>query len=78
MSKKSELKKAIASSENEINLLEQKRIRSMSSFIQALIEHKDPDPEDVEYFKTLSGLIDFERENLRMLNEALNNLKNNR
>ena len=71
MSRKSELEKAIKESENEIDLLEQKRIRSMSSFIEALVNHDTPSDEDVEYFKTFSGLIDLERENLRRLNEEL-------
>lgn len=71
MSKKSDLEKAIKESEKEIDLLEQKRIRSMSAFIEALVNHDTPAAEDVEYFKTFSGLIDLERENLRRLNEEL-------
>ena len=43
----------------------------MSSFIEALVSHDTPSDEDVEYFKTFSGLIELERENLRMLNEEL-------
>lgn len=50
MSRKSDLEKAIKESENEIDLLEQKRIRSMSAFIEALVNHDTPSPEDVEYF----------------------------
>ena len=75
MSRKSDLEKAIKESENEIELLEQKRIRSMSAFIEALVNHDTPSPEDVEYFKTFSGLIDLERENLRRLNEELDKIK---
>ena len=75
MSRKSDLEKAIKESENEIDLLEQKRIRSMSAFIEALVNHDTPSPEDVEYFKTFSGLIDLERENLRRLNEELDKIK---
>ncbi|MDE6201642.1 MAG: hypothetical protein K2M47_07215 [Clostridiales bacterium] len=74
MSKKSELLKKIRESEAELDTLEQKRIRSMSQFIVALINHETPEEEDVEYFKTFSGLIDLERENLRMLNDELENL----
>lgn len=74
MSKKSELEKAIKESEQEIEMLEQKRIRSMSSFIEALVNHDTPTPEDVEYFKTFSGLIELERENLRRLNSELEKL----
>lgn len=78
MSKKSELLKKIQESEHELDMLEQKRIRSMSSFIVALINHETPTDEDVEYFKTFSGLIDLERENLRLLNEELDNLHHRR
>ncbi len=76
MSRKSELEKAIRESESEIDMLEQKRIRSMSSFIEALVNHETPSPEDVEYFRTFSGLIDLERENLRKLNDELERLTN--
>ena len=75
MSRKGDLEKAIQESENEIDVLEQKRIRSMSAFIEALVNHETPSPEDVEYFKTFSGLIDLERENLRKLNEELEKLQ---
>lgn len=71
MSKRSELEKKIRESEEELDMLEQKRLRSMSSFIEALVSHDTPSDEDVEYFKTFSGLIELERENLRMLNEEL-------
>ncbi len=76
MSRKSELEKAIRESENEIDLLEQKRLRSMSSFIEALVNHDTPSEEDIEYFKTFSGLIELERENLRRLTEELEKLTN--
>lgn len=74
MSRRSELEKAIRESEAEIDSLEQKRIRSMSAFIEALVNHDTPSPEDVEYFKTFSGLIELERENLRRLQEELDKL----
>ena len=71
MSKKSELEKKIKESEAELDALEQKRLRSMSAFIEALVSHDTPSEEDVEYFKTFSSLIDLERENLRQLREEL-------
>lgn len=76
MSKKSELEKKIKESEEELELLEQKRLRSLSAFIEALVSHDTPSEEDVEYFKTFSGLIDLERENLRRLNDELDKLTN--
>ena len=75
MSRKSDLEKAIRESEAELDSLEQKRLRSMSSFIEALVNQETPAPEDVEYFKTYSGLIELERENLRKLNDELDSLK---
>ena len=78
MSKKSELLKKIRESESELDMLEQKRLRSMSQFIVALINHETPADEDVEYFKTFSGLIDLERENLRLLNDELDSLSRRR
>lgn len=71
MSKKSELEKKIRDSEAELDMLEQKRLRSLSGFIEALVTHETPNPEDVEYFRTFSALIDIERENLRELRDAL-------
>ncbi|MCH5164791.1 MAG: hypothetical protein J1G01_00115 [Clostridiales bacterium] len=75
MSRKSDLEKAIKASEHELDILEQKRIRSMSSFIEALVNRETPADEDVEYFRTFSGLIDLERENLRRLNDELERLE---
>lgn len=74
MSRKSELEKLIKNSEQELDVLEQKRIRSMCAFIEALVNHDTPSAEDVEYFKTFSGLIEVERNNLRMLNDELDGL----
>ncbi len=74
MSKKGELKRKIAESEEEIVLLEQKRGRSQSALLEAIISNRQPDPTDVEYFKTFSQLIDLERANWRKLKSALDNL----
>jgi len=74
MSKKGELKRKIAESEEEIALLEQKRGRSQSALLEAIISNRQPDPTDVEYFKTFSQLIDLERANWRKLKSELDNL----
>ncbi len=74
MSKKGELKRKIAESEEEIVLLEQKRGRSESALLEAIISNRQPDPTDVEYFKTFSQLIDLERANWRKLKSELDNL----
>lgn len=74
MSKKSEIKKAIAESEKEIEELEKKRTRSQSALLEALVNNKKPQESDVEYFKVFTQLIEVERDNLRKLNEELKNL----
>ncbi len=74
MSRKSEIKKAIAESEREIEALEKKRTRSQSALLEALVNNKKPAESDVEYFKVFTQLIEVERDNLRKLSEELKNL----
>lgn len=74
MSRKSELKRQIADSEKEIEALEKKRERSQSAVLRAVLTKKEPDPNDVEYFRVFSELIDSERAHLRSMIEELNGL----
>lgn len=74
MSRKSQLKRMIDDSEREIKALEQKRERSQSAIMRAIISKKTPDPTDEEYFRVFSALIDNERKNLRSMIEELENL----
>ncbi len=74
MSKKSELKKAIAESERTLEELEQKRIRSQSALLQAYINQAAPPEADSEIFNLYSQLIDLERKHLNNLKEELDNL----
>ena len=71
---KSTLKKQIEESEQEIESLEKKRVRSQSALLEAYINHTTPDDADVEYFRVFTSLIKLERENLRKLNEELEKL----
>ena len=71
MSKKSELKKAIAESEKEIDELEKKRGRSQSALLEAMLNHTDPKKNDEEYFRTYSSLIELERKKLQSLRDEL-------
>lgn len=71
MSRKNDLKKAIADSQEEIERLEQKRNRPQSALLQALLEHKTPNETDAEYFRVYSQLIELERSNLRKLRSEL-------
>ncbi len=74
MSKKTTLKKQIEESEQEIEALEKKRVRSQSALLEAYINHSTPADADVEYFRVFTSLIKLERENLRKLNEELEKL----
>ena len=74
MSKKSQLKREIADSEREISALEHKRERSQSALMHAMLSKTKPSPEDEEYFRVFSTLIDNEREHLRQLYAALDEL----
>lgn len=76
MSKKGQLKRQIADSEREIAALEQKRERSQSALMHAMLMKTKPNPEDERYFKVFSQLIDNEREHLRSLYAELNSLEN--
>ena len=74
MSKKSELKKAVEQSREEIEQLERKLGRSQVAIIEAIISQSKPSDKDIEYFRTYAQLIDVERENLKKLNEELRKL----
>lgn len=74
MSRKNDLKKAIAESEQEIESLEKKRIRSQSALLEAFLNHSEPDEKDVEYFRVFTSLIELERDNLRKLTAEFDSL----
>ena len=71
MSRKEELVRAISAVEEEIKDLEQKRLRSQSSIIEAFDDKTEPHPRDAENLKTLSSLIRLQREKLQMLSDEL-------
>ena len=75
MSKKGELKKAIAKSERTLEDLEQKRIRSQSAILYAYINQTTPPEEDNEIFNLYTQLIELERKYLQSLQTELENLK---
>lgn len=76
MSKKSEIKKAIAESEQEIADLEIRRNRSQSALLQSFLDNSKPNKNDAEYYRVYSQLIDLERAKLRKLNADLKKLEN--
>ena len=50
MSRKSDLKKAIKASEDEIENLEKKRLRSQSSLLSSMLAGAEPNDSDKEYY----------------------------
>lgn len=74
MSKKSDLKRAIADSEKEIAELERKCSRSKTALLKAVLNSTAIDEQDAQYFRVYTSLIEVERENLRKLQDELKNL----
>ena len=72
--RKSQLKKAIETSREEIESLERKLSRSQVAIIEAIITNSKPSDADIEYFRTYASLIDVERENLQKLLAELKSL----
>lgn len=74
MSEKGRLKKAIAESESTIKAFEEKRMRSQSALMTAMLKKETPDPQDEQFFQMFSTLIDEERKKLKTLMEQLKEL----
>lgn len=70
---KEDLKKQIAKLKREIKSLEQKRMRSQASLMLTLVDGAPFNEREVEFFKTLTSMINLNREKLQMLKEALRN-----
>lgn len=78
MSKKGQLKREIADCEREITALEHKRERSQSALMRAMLSKQKPDPQDEEFFRVFSTLIDNSREHLRELLAELDELNSSK
>lgn len=74
MSKKSDLKRAIADSEKELAELEQKCARSQTALLRSILAQTELDEQDAQYFRLYTSLIETERENLRKLKDELKNI----
>lgn len=74
MAMKKELARTITILEAEIKELEIKRSRSQASLIDALISKKEPNEQEVQFFRTYSAEIDLKREQLAKLTKKLDTL----
>lgn len=74
MSLKKDLAKEIQLLETEIRTLEIKRSRSQAALIEAIISRRDPDEEEMKFFRTYTAEIDGKRERLAALTKQLGDL----
>lgn len=68
------LSKEMSMLEEEIKELEIKRSRSQASLIDALISRREPNEDDVRFFRTYTAEIDIKREKLQKLVDHKNNM----
>ena len=74
MFEKRKLKKAIEKSKEKIEQIEQKRARSQSALVDAILRHTEPNDTDVDYFNQFTAQIEDERANLHRLMRQLEQL----
>ncbi len=67
MTWKREIAREIRVIEEEIQMLEIKRSRSQAALIEAMISKKEPNAEDVEYFRAFTAEIEVKRTRLQKL-----------
>ena len=73
MSLKRDLAKEIGILEKEMQELENKRSRSMSSLMESLISRRDPDEYEMQFFRQYTAEIEVKREKLIELTKQLKN-----
>ena len=66
---KRKLRESIIETEQEIEALEKKLSRSQTVLVLALIEGREPDPMEVDFFKMYTSLIEQLRKRLVEYNE---------
>ncbi len=74
MFEKRKLKKAIEESKQKIERIEQKRSRSQSALVDAILRQTQPSDQDVDYFNQFTQQIEDERANLHKLMKELEQL----
>lgn len=65
------LAKEIYALNEEMKQLESKRSRSMASILESLISRTEPNPTEVQFFRTYTAEIDIKREQLQKLTKQL-------
>lgn len=75
MFEKMKLKKAIERSKERITEIEQRRTRSQAALVEAILQQKDPDDKDVDYFNQFTAQIEEERSILHRLMKQLEDLE---
>lgn len=72
---KMKITRQIKALEKQITEIETKRSRSQSALVQAILESKDPNEDDVEFFNRYTSQIDEIRNQIRDLKIQLSTIK---
>ncbi len=71
MFKKIRTKMEISECQKKIKEIEEARYRSQAALVQAILEHKDPDDHDVDYFNNYTTQIEELRKRIKDLMKSL-------
>lgn len=74
MSLKKDLAKEIGLLEKEMSALESKRSRSMAALMESLISRRDPNEDEMQFFRQYSAEIEVKRQKLIDLTVRLKHL----
>ena len=74
MSLKKDLAKEIGLLEKEMRALESKRSRSMAALMESLISRRDPNEDEMQFFRQYSAEIEIKRQKLIDLTVRLKHL----
>ena len=74
MSLKKDLAKEIGILEKEMQALESKRNRSMAALMESLISRRDPETQEMQFFRQYTAEIEIKREKIMELTERLKKL----
>lgn len=74
MSRKNTIAKELHNLEEEMKILESKRLRSMAVIIEAIVSKTEPDPRDLQFFRTYTAEVEMKREQIQKLTKELESL----